>query len=68
MGRWMSPQRAAVYADTSVNAVKRALADGSLVGYRKPWNERYLTVHTDDVDAWVRSWRKASDPLDAEVA
>lgn len=54
---WLCPNEAAVYAGCSLNYIREAMDSGALKSYRKPWNESYRTVHTSDVDTWIRSWK-----------
>jgi excisionase family DNA binding protein len=50
---WMTVPEAERYARVRAGALREAIERGELTAYRT--GKRYLKVHRDDVDAWIRS-------------
>ena len=62
--KWLTPGEVAVYVGCMPEYVYQAVNNGDLKAYVKPWSRgkkiKYLIVHQDDVDGWVRTWDDAT--------
>ena len=62
--KWHTPSEVAVYVGCMPEYVYRAVNAGELKAYVKPWSKgksrKYLIIHQDDVDTWVRTWDDAT--------